>query len=349
MRRITLSTVSILFFVFLSLAAGFAEKKDAIAGAPALSSPNAGNKSTQPEIPTKTPDDWMVVEETTFIPVIDDVSRKMIDAQKAYLKKDNKTAAKDIRQCATILSRESSNASAESQKRIQTATKELDQLATELDGNKISSVKRIDAIFVKAHDADIGQRWSVADETIWYPYVEEPDQHFQKARDAFLKRNVKNTAEEIHKGEAFVKLEEVRANGEAKRSLDASTRELSQLADETSKGEIKDVKSLDKVFARADYALALSHRTKAAEGWASKDPTKAGYELRAAAKYLEQGASRAGGDVESGFSAGVKDAHEVAGKLIQGAKVANGDVDKAMETVDRGIGMLERKVAHTKP
>jgi len=56
---------------------------------------------------------------------------------------------------------------------------------------------------------------------------------------------------------------------------------------------VKDVKSLDKAFARADYALALSHRAKASEGWASKDATKAGYELRAAANYLEQGASRA--------------------------------------------------------
>ena len=284
MHRITLTTVSILFFVSLSLATGFDEKKDVKAGAPASSSPSAEDKNVKAEIPAKTTDDWLVVEETTFIPAIDDVSRKMLDARRAFLKKDNKTASEDIRQCAIILSGESSSASVESQKRIQTATKELNQLATELDSNKISSVKQVDAVFVKAHDVDIDQRWAVADETMWYPYVEEPDQHFHNAHDAFLNRKFKDTAEEIRKGEAFVKMEEVRASGDAKRSLDASTRELSQLADKTSKGEIKDVKSLDNVFARAEYALALSHRAKAAEGWASKDQTKVGYELRAAAK-----------------------------------------------------------------
>ena len=36
-----------------------------------------------------------MVEDTTFIPVIDDVSRKMLDAQRAFLKKDNKTAAEE--------------------------------------------------------------------------------------------------------------------------------------------------------------------------------------------------------------------------------------------------------------
>ena len=208
-------------------------------------------------------------------------------------------------------------------------------------------MKQLDAVFVQAHGADIDQRWAVADETAWYPYVEEPDQHFKNAHDAFLSRDFKKTAEEIRKGEAFVKLEDVRATGDAKRSLDASARELAQLASEASNGEVKDVKSLDNAFARADYALALSHRAKASEGWANKDATKAGYELRAAANYLEQGASRAGGDVESDVSASVKDTREVAGKLIQGTSVATDDVVKVMETIGREIEMLGKNVVHS--
>ncbi len=347
MRRITPMTASIVFFVILGLTAGCSNKKDETASAPASSSPGAETKSAKAEIAAKTPDDWLVVEDTTFVPVIDDVSRKMLDAQRAFLKKDNKTAAEDIRQSAAILFGESSGASADGQKRIQAAAKELEKLATELDSNKISSAKQLDAVLVHAHDADIEQRWTVADETTWYPYVEEPDQHFKNAHDAFLGRDFEKTAEEIRKGEAFVKLEDVRATGDVKRSLDASARELAQLAGEASKGKVKDVKSLDNAFARADYALALSHRAKASEGWASKDATKAGYELRAAANYLEQGASRAGGDVESGVSAGVKDTREVAGKLIQGTSVATDDVVKDMETIGQEIEMLGKKVVHS--
>jgi hypothetical protein len=339
MRHIKAMTVSVVFFSILGLSAS----------APASPSPRANNKSAKAEISARIPEDWLVVEDTTFIPVIDDVSRKMLDAQRAFLKNDNKTAAEDIRQSAAALSRESSGASVEGQKRIQATARELEKLAAELDSNKISSVRQLDVVFIQAHDADIKQRWVEANEIAWYPYVEQPDQHFKNAHDSFLSRDFKKTAEEIRKGAAFVKLEDMRATGDAQQSLNASTVELAKLADEASRGEVKDVKSLDKAFARADYALALSHRAKASEGWASKDATKAGYELRAAANYLEQGASRAGGDAESGVSAGVKDTRELAGKLIKGVSVASDDVGKVMETIGQEIGMLGKNVMYSKP
>ena len=349
MRRIMLLTASIVFFVTLGLALGFSEEKAEKPTVSAFPSSDAETQSAKAEIAAKTPEDWLVVENTTFIPVMDDVSRKMLDAQMAFQKKDNKRAAEYIRQSASILSGESSGASIKGQKRIQVAARELEKLATELDSNKISSEKQFDAVFVQAHGADIEQRWAVADEMTWYPYVEEPDRHFKSAHDAFLNRDFEKTAAEIRKGEAFVKLEDVRATGDAKRSLNASTRELTQLAGEASKGEVKDVKSLDNAFARADYALAISHRAKASEDWASKDETKAGYELRAATNYLEQGASRTGGDVETAVSAGVKDTREIAGKLIQGASVATDDVGKAMDTVGQEIDTLGKRVMHAKP
>lgn len=346
MRRITLMNASILF-VILGLAAGCSKKKDETSSSPA--SPSAETKNAKAEISAKTPEDWLVVENTTFIPVIDDVSRKMLEAQRAFLNKDNKTAAEDTRQSAVLISGESSGASAEARKRIDAASKALDNLAGELDNNKVTSVKQLDAAFIRAHGADIQQRWTVADETVWYPYVEEPDQHFKGAHDAFLSKDFKKAAEEMRKGEAFVKLEDVRATGDAKRSLDTSARELDTLAGQVSKGGVKDVQSLDNAFARADYALALSHRAKASESWASKDATKAGYELRATANYLDQGASRAGSDVESGVSASVKDTRDVAGKLIQGTSVATDDVGKTIEMLGQGIGMLGKKVMHAKP
>jgi hypothetical protein len=172
-------TASIAFVVILGLAVGYSKKKDGIGSGNASPSPGAGTKIAKVEISTKVPKDWLVVEDTTFIPVIDDsrlvvedtifipviddVSRKMLEAQRAFLTRDNKTAAEDIRQCAANLSGESSRASVEGGKRIQAAAKELEKLATELDSNKIGSVKQFDAVLVQAHGADIGQRWAEAD------------------------------------------------------------------------------------------------------------------------------------------------------------------------------------------
>jgi hypothetical protein len=72
---------------------GCSGKKDQIAGSPAT--PGVKSYSAKAEIPTKTPEDWLVVEDTTFLPVFDDVSRKMLGAQRAFLKKDNKGTADD--------------------------------------------------------------------------------------------------------------------------------------------------------------------------------------------------------------------------------------------------------------
>jgi hypothetical protein len=346
MKRNTLMDASMLSAA-LCMVLGCSGDKDKIAGSPAA--PGVKSYSVKPEIPTKTPEDWLVVEDTTFIPVFDDVSRKMLDAQRAFLKKDNKSAAAAVRQSAADLSSESSGASVEGQRRIQAASNDLGHLAAELDSNKIRSVKQLDAVFLKAHGADIDQRWVAADETIWYPYINEPDQHFKNAHDAFASRDLKKSAEEIRKGESFVKLEDVRATGDAKRSLDASTRELDRLAGDVSKGGIKDVRSLDIAFARADYALALSHLAKASESSATNDASKTGYELKAAASYLEQGASRAGSEVESGVSASVHDAREAAGKLIQGTTVATGDIGNAIKSAGQGIDLLGKKVMQAKP
>jgi hypothetical protein len=346
MKRNTLMDASMLSAV-LCMVVGCSGKKDQIAGSPAATSEKT--YSAKAEIPTKTPEDWLVVQDTTFIPVFDDVSRKMLEAQRSFLKKDNKSAADDVRQSAADLSGESSGASVEGQKRIQAASKDLDHLAAELDSNKVRSVKQLDAAFVKAHGADIDQRWVAADETVWYPYVNESGQHFKSAHDAFVSQDLKRSAEEIRKGESFVKLEDVRATGDAKRSLDASTRELDRLAGDVSRGGIKDVRSLDIAFARADYALALSPLAKASESSATNDASKTGYELRAAASYLEQGASRAGSEVESGVSASVQDAREAAGKLIQGTPVATGDVGNAIKSASQGIDLLGKKVMHAKP
>lgn len=300
------------------------------------------------EIASKTPEDWLVVEDTTFIPVIDELSRTMRTARQAFLNKDNKTAAADVRAGATFLSKESSIVSEEGGERIQEAVKGLEKLAGDLDSGKVTSVRRLDKVFINAHLADIEHRWLVVDETDWYPYVEEPDQHFRSAKEAFLKKEYQKAAEEIRKGTAFVKLEAGRASADAKQALNASAHELERLADDIAKNGVKDVEALENTFARADQALAQSHRVKAAESWAKKEPAKTGYELKAAARYLEQGAAWVGTETQAGASEAVSAARTVAGKLIEGAGYSAEGVGKGMDALGKAVSQFGQKVLPAK-
>ena len=105
----------------------------------------------------------------------------------------------------------------------------------------------------------------------------ELDQLFKKARESFLKKDIKDAVSDIRKGETFVKQEADRATGEAKQTLTASAQELNKLAEELQKRTVRSVKELDSVFARTHHALARYYQEKASESWTQRAITETGY------------------------------------------------------------------------
>jgi hypothetical protein len=82
------------------------------------------------------------------------------------------------------------------------------------------------------------------------------ESHFRKARASFLENDSQKAASEIRKAAAEMKTEADQATGKAKEILQASIRELEELADEVKKGAVSSVKKLDEAFAEAYQALA---------------------------------------------------------------------------------------------
>ena len=201
-------------------------------------------------------------------------------------------------------------------------------------------MKRFDAVIAAAHRADLDSDWLVLDESSWYPYVDEPDLHFQNAHQSFLAKNYDKAAEEIRKGEAFVKLEARRSSGDGKHSLNSSAQELDKLAADTKKGTVKSVREGDDAFARADRALAQSHQMKAKESWAKKETVKTGYEMKAGARLLEQSAAWAGSEAKSGVSTVVSDTRTLAGKLSRWERIRREEVDKGINHLAKRYRIL---------
>jgi hypothetical protein len=302
-----------------------------------------GRSTSKSEIASKTPEDWLVIQDQDYIPVIDDLSRKMQSARQAFVRKEPAAAAADIRATADLLSKETPGASPEAKENTDAAMKQLSALAADLDSGKAIGLKRFDTAIAMTIHADRDRDVLVLEESSWYPYIDEPDRHFQNAHGAFLAKDYEKAAQEIRKGEAWVKLEAVRTKGDVKHSLNSSAQELEKLATDTEKGTVKDVKEADNKFGSADLALAQSHQIKAKESWAKKETVRTGHEMNAGALYLEQSAHWTASEAKAGVSAVIGDTRMLAGKLTEGSKYAVEEVGKGIDDLGKAVSDLGRK------
>jgi hypothetical protein len=301
-----------------------------------------GQSTSKSAIASKTPEEWIVVQDDYYIPVIDDLSRTLRSARLAFMMKDPAAAAVHVRGAAALLSEEPSGASRGVKENIDLTMKQLSALAADLDSKKTVEAKRFDAVLAAAHRADLqGDRQ--VDESYWYPYIEEPDRHFQNAHQAFLAKDYEKAAQEIRKGEAYVKLEAGRASGDVNHSLNSSAQELEKLAVDMQRRAANNLSDMDNSFRRADRALAQSHQIKAKESWSKKETVRAGYEMKAGALLLEQSADWAGSEAKSGVSAIVRDTRMLAGKLTEGSAYGVEEVGKGIDDLGKAISNLGEK------
>ncbi len=174
--------------------------------------------------------------------------------------------------------------------------------------------------------------------------TEEPQRHFDGAIEAFASKHYKAAATEIRKATDYLRREAGRVKGDARQALDSSVAELGKLAASVEKGAIKDEKAMDKAFAKADHALALAHRTQAAESWARKEYNEAGHELKAAADGLESAAGWAGAEAKAGASGAVADTKALGDKLATGATWTRDEVGRGFDTLGHALNQLGHEI-----
>ena len=180
----------------------------------------------------------------------------------------------------------------------------------------------------------------LVEEDVLLQFVELPGEHFHKARENFLKKDLKGAASEIRKGEAFLRLQAARATAEGKKGLITSIAELEKLANDVEKGTVTSAKTLDRTFANSHHALAKHHYLKALEYRTKKDTKRAGHSLKASAVHLEHAFAWAGHELEAGTVKVVRTAHELGDKLIVGTGLMTDDVIKAIDYMGREIEKL---------
>lgn len=319
--------------------------------APAQSAPAA--KATAPP-QARAATDWIEYEDTTYTPVVDDVSSDLAAARSAMMAKDKDKAAASLQAAARALQgqadrvgqleRERAAAdmklARDTHARLDALVKKIDASADQVRAGKLVTTAQLDKTIDRAARADLDRRWLVSDVTAWYPVTEEPQRHFSSAAALYAKKDYKAAAAEVRRASAYLRLESARAVGDAKSSLVAADAALDRTAHALETGAASSEKSLDQVFAQAEHALAVAHRAKAAEDWSRKAYDKAGYELKAAAHGLDSAAGWTSAKASAAAAASSADARSIGDKLAGGGVWARQEVAHGFEAVGTALNQL---------
>jgi hypothetical protein len=190
--------------------------------------------------------------------------------------------------------------------------------------------------------------WSVYESEIWKVLIDEPEIHFQKAHELYMKKDYAGSASEIRKGSAFVKLEATRSGDIEKEAMNGLAEDLDQLADSVENGLVVSDTDLKFHFARADQTLVRHHYAKATEYMTKNDIQNAGHELNGATGYLENAWKWSDKKMDAGSEDAVKGLHSVSGKMIKGSEWTKDEVAKGMQDMGNEMSKLGKAMEKKK-
>lgn len=181
----------------------------------------------------------------------------------------------------------------------------------------------------------------------------EPDKTLAAAHESFVKKDMNQAAEHLHRAAADVKAESEKVAAGSTKGMKKAGDELDKLGDGVKNGTVKSSAELEKTFAKVDHQIATCWHQTAAESKksgkdASADLAKAGASLAGAAQWsgtqLKAGAQASVDGIKKAGQAtgeGLKKAGQATG---EGVKTAADQVDSWFKGIGEGISDLGHKL-----
>lgn len=189
----------------------------------------------------------------------------------------------------------------------------------------------------------------LVEEDVWLRLADEPGRHMQLARDLFVKRDLKRSAQEIRKAEFYLRGSASHSHADARVALLNCAHDFDHLARRVETGHVRSLAELDASFARAQHSLANYHYLKATDSWAERQAVRTGLYLHAATDHLEDAAQFTGDAATAGVREVVRDTRAVAGKLVDGTHVVVEDVSHGFERFGNHVERTGRDVWQNAP
>jgi len=170
---------------------------------------------------------------------------------------------------------------------------------------------------------------------------------FTKAREAYVKTDLKMAASEVRKSAGILRKEEGKASGEVQKELAATAGELDRLALQIEQEKVKAATELDSVFNRANLAVEGHHKAMA------KTPPAAGKVPVAPAMHTEMTTPRPGISATAARQALPSGQHVNAalapsGQQPGGTVLTYDELNKRIDTLSREISTLREDLNRLK-
>jgi hypothetical protein len=169
--------------------------------------------------------------------------------------------------------------------------------------------------------------------------IGEPDRHFHRAADRYVRGDADGAATEIQAAAALIRIEAGRGSTEDAANLRAVATNLDALASNVVNGNVGSRRDLELAFARADLALAAHYRTMAAQALADKDRASAGRWLKAAGDSVDEAAAWTGRSPSGAQAEAWDQMHALQAKIRTSA---NWSYDEAR----KGVGYLGAQIQY---
>jgi hypothetical protein len=186
----------------------------------------------------------------------------------------------------------------------------------------------------------------VVQEDVLIPLIDEPQVYFREAGKDYARGDQAGAARQMRAGAALIRLEAGRHNAANKAGLDRAAKRLDDLAAQMKAGKVKSAEPMNQAFAAADLALARHYHEMALRAAGKKD-RRSGNWLKGAADSVEDAAKWSGGEVSSGFKAGVDGARTLGDKIANGAEWSAGEVRAKADALGRDIVGVGRSGANS--
>jgi hypothetical protein len=185
----------------------------------------------------------------------------------------------------------------------------------------------------------------LVEEHQWHKLADDPHRYFERARESFLKHDLKSTAADIRKAGVHLRVAAAHATARAKVELTQSEHALEQLAQRVETGSVRTVEELDVITSRALHSLADYQYVRAADAWRHREERLAGQYLRAATYNLENAAARTGDTLRNATAEVARDSRLMSGRLIEGTGFVVDEVGAGFEAFGRQIERVGKIVA----
>ena len=145
----------------------------------------AKQPATSEEIIGQTRDDWIVAENATYIPAIDQLGYHLDLAHQHFIDQAFKDAAREIRAGATFLKEAAAKLEEKTTKTtLDAAAGDLMTLANRVEQGQLTSVTELNAAFEKAYQVDVKNRWIGLKAEEIAPVADRVSTHFEQAIQA---------------------------------------------------------------------------------------------------------------------------------------------------------------------